>query len=372
MVIELGHTIKQHVMPQWVLRNFRSDDTAKAEKGKKRVWCHTVYLDKNKQSIIKEYPLPITSVGVAKSCFSLIDGETGELFDIEQELSEYELRTSEVFNSFIRNHDFSSLLRVEKTGSSLETVVNFMTIQMILNLHNPQHKYDDKESFFSSLITGLEKNFVKIKIAINEMPTDILELYGRDFSEKIVRAANSTSDREQVCKVLFILFILAESKGLPILEKSLSTLRDHLFSGIYIEGIYHTGYTFDSIESRPVFVIGPNVFSKSIDGSIIYLPISHNFAFGFSVRKREFYNSDLMIYSANPENLNLATRNQIKLYKVSHDFIDNIVGHVLMGAIGNSNTIYTPHECADVERYLALQEENEDFFYHPKHPERVI
>lgn len=368
----MGHTIKQHVMPQWVLRNFRSDDTAQVEKGKKRVWCHTVYLDENKQNIIKEYPLPIASVGVAKNCFSLVDGETGEFFDIEQELSDYELRTSGVFNCFIRNHDFSLLLRIEETGSSLETIVNFMTIQMVLNLHNPQHKYDDREFFFSILMKNLKENFLEVKSAIDGMPDDVLKLYGREFSEKIVRAANSTSDRDQVCKVLFVLFILAESKGLPVLVKSLSVLREHLFGGIYIEGIYHTGYTFDSVEPRPVFVIGPNVFSRSIEGNLIYLPVAHNLAFGFSVRKREFYNSDLTIYSANPENLNLATKNKIKLFKVSHDFIDNIVGHVLMGAVGNSSTIYTPHECADVERYLALQVENEDIFYLPKNPERVI
>ncbi|WP_286800383.1 hypothetical protein [Pseudomonas sp. UBA4034] len=366
------HTIKQHVMPQWVLRNFRSDDTALAEKGKQRVWCHTVYLDENKQNVIKEFPLPISSVGVAKSCFSLIDAETGELFDIEQELSEYELRTSTVFNGFIRNQDFSSLLRVGEAGNSLEAVVNFMTIQMVLNLHNPQHKYGGKELFFSSLMKGLEENFLEVKAAINGMPDYVLELYGPEFSRKIVRVSNSTSDKSQVCKVLFVLFVLAESKGLPILVKSLSVLRDHLFGNIYIEGVYHTGYSFDSIESRPVFAIGPNVFSKSIDGELIYLPIAHNWAFGFSVRKKKFYNSELIIYSANPANLNLATDNQIKLFKVSHDFIDNIVGHVLMGAVGNSNTIYTPHECADVDRYLAMQGENEDFFYKPTHPERVI
>lgn len=368
----MSHTIKQHVMPQWVLRNFRSDDTAQAEKGKKRVWCHTVYVDENKQNSIKEQPLPISSVGVAKSCFSLIDGETGELFDIEQELSDYERRTSEVFNRFIHNHDFTSLLSVESAGSSLETVVNFMTIQMVLNLHNPQHKYDGKELFFSNLIQSLETNFFEVKVAVTGMPEYVLKLYGKEFSNKVIRAANSSSAKEQICRVLFILFILAESKGLPVLVESLGMLRGHLFGGIYIEGIYHTGYTFNSIESRPVFVIGPNVFSRSIEGSIIYLPIAHNLAFGFSVRKKELYNSDLKIYSANPENLSLAIKDKIQLFKVSHDFIDNIVGHILAGAIGNSNTIYTPHELADVEKYLALQRENEDFFYRPIYPERVL
>lgn len=134
-------------MPQWVLRNFRSDDTANLDKGKQRVWCHTIYLDEYKENIIKEQPLPIASVGLSKSCFSLFDGETGELFDIEQELSCYELRTSGIFNKLIRDHDFSSLLNVNTPGCSIETIVNFMTIQMIINLHNPQHKYDGKELF---------------------------------------------------------------------------------------------------------------------------------------------------------------------------------------------------------------------------------
>lgn len=368
----MAHTIKQHVMPQWVLRNFRSDDTALAEKGKQRVWCHTVYLDKNKENVIKEHSLPISSVGVAKNCFSLIDGDTGELFDIEHELSEYELRTSAVFNSFIRNNDFLSLLRVGETGNSLEAVVNFMTIQMVLNLHNPQHKYDGKELFFSKPIKDMEENFYKLKSAIHNMPDYAIELYGPEFSKKIRRVSNSTSEKSQICKVLFILFILAESKGLPILVKSLSVLRDHLFGNIYIEGIYHTGYSFNSTEPRPVFAIGPNVFSKAIEGDLIYLPIAHNWAFGFSVGKRAYYNSRLTIYSANPENLNLTKDKNIILFKVSHDFIDNVVGHVLMGAVGNSNTIYTPHECADVDRYLALQRENENFFYTPRHPEQVI
>lgn len=359
-------------MPQWVLRNFRSDDTAQAEKGKKRVWCHTVYTDENRKNLIREQPLPIASVGVAKSCFSLIDGETGELFDIEKELSDYELRTSKTFNKLIHNHDFASLLLIEEAGSDLETVVNFMTIQMVLNLHNPQHKYDGKELLFSKLIQDLEANFIKVKSAIIEMPEYVAELYGKEFSSKVTRAATSSSTKEHICRVLFILFILAESKGLPVPIESLGKLRRYLFEDIYIEGIYHTGYTYDSTEPRPVFVIGPNVFSRSIEGSIIYLPIAHNLALGFSVRRRKFYNSTLKIYSTNPETLNLVMKDKIQLFKVSHDFIDNIVGHILTGAIGNSNTIYTPHELADVQRYLALQNQNKDFFYKPVHPERIF
>ncbi|CEL29790.1 hypothetical protein SRM1_03144 [Pseudomonas fluorescens] len=355
-------------MPQWVLRNFRSDDTANAKKGKQRVWCHTVYLDET-ENIIKEQPLPITSVGLAKSCFSLIDKTTNKLFDIEQELSNYERTTSETFNKFIHHHDFSSLLHQQGNENSIETVLNFMIIQMILNLHNPQHKYHNKEEFFSSFTKEMQENFGKIHSTINEMPKTIADLYGKDFAEKLVRAVNSPSEIEQTCKVLFILFLLAEAKGLPTPINPLTFFKNHLFGNVYIEGIFHTGYPFNSTEPRPVFAIGPNVFAKSAaEGPLIYLPIAHNFAFGFSVGKRKAFNSRLKIYSANPENLSVSKNNKIEIFKVSHDFIDNVVMHVLMGAIGYSNTIYTPHELADVEKYLALQRENEDFFYQPEKP----
>lgn len=219
---------------------------------------------------------------------------------------------------------------------------------------------------------GLEENLPQIKAAINSMPDQVKELYGKTFSKKITRAANSSSAREQVCKVLFILFMLAESKGLPVLAQSLTILRNHFFKSIYIEGIYHTGYALNSTEPRPVFAIGPNIFSPSIDGESIYLPISHNLAFGFSVKKRKFYNSTLKIFSANPEKLNLTKKDQLELFKVSHDFIDSIVSEVLTGAISSSSTIYTPHELSNVEEYLSLQRKNEDFFYLPPHPERIM
>lgn len=40
----MDYTKNQHVLSQWVLRNFRSDDTALYAKEKQRVWCHTVYM----------------------------------------------------------------------------------------------------------------------------------------------------------------------------------------------------------------------------------------------------------------------------------------------------------------------------------------
>jgi hypothetical protein len=336
------------------------------------VWCHTVFINES-NNIIKEQPLPISSVGLVKSCFSLIDRNTGEPFDIERELGRYEQTTSETFNKFIHQHDFLSLLHPQEKDNTLETVKNFMIIQMILNLHNPQHKYDDKESLFLSLTKELKENFDEIQSSINEMPSDIRELYGEEFSEKISRAVNSASERDQICRVLFILTLLAEAKGLPVLTNPLTTLKDKLFHNIYIEGIFHTGYDFHSTEPRPVFAIGPNVFAKSAGGGpLIYLPLAHNLAFGFSVGKRQSYNSHLSVYSVKPETLNTNKHNKIKIFRVSHDFIDEVVIDILMGAIGYSNTIYTPHELADVEKYLSLQRENEELFYQPENPTLIV
>ena len=83
----MSYTKNQHVLSQWMLRNFRSDDTAKLVRDKKRVWTHTIYYDEKKGNIIKNLPLPISSVGMKKDCFTLLDGETGVKFDIENELS---------------------------------------------------------------------------------------------------------------------------------------------------------------------------------------------------------------------------------------------------------------------------------------------
>ncbi len=38
----MGYTRNQHMLSQWFLRNFRSDDTAQSPKEKQRVWAHVV------------------------------------------------------------------------------------------------------------------------------------------------------------------------------------------------------------------------------------------------------------------------------------------------------------------------------------------
>ncbi|EGR3966544.1 hypothetical protein DDN11_12970 [Vibrio cholerae] len=40
----MKYTKNQHMLSQWFLRNFRSDDTANAPKDKQRVWCHSGFV----------------------------------------------------------------------------------------------------------------------------------------------------------------------------------------------------------------------------------------------------------------------------------------------------------------------------------------
>ena len=78
----MAYTKNQHVLSQWVLRNFRSDDTALSPKDKQRVWCHVVVPSADGENDIKDIPLPISSVAICKDCFRLKDGDTGDFFDI--------------------------------------------------------------------------------------------------------------------------------------------------------------------------------------------------------------------------------------------------------------------------------------------------
>jgi len=49
----MDYTKNQHVLSQWVLRNFRSDDTALLPKSRQRVWAHVVVPTKEGKNDIK-------------------------------------------------------------------------------------------------------------------------------------------------------------------------------------------------------------------------------------------------------------------------------------------------------------------------------
>ncbi|MDT3281642.1 DUF4238 domain-containing protein [Shewanella scandinavica] len=366
----MTYTRNQHVLSQWVLRNFRSDDSVGKSSDKQRVWCHTVYPDEEKNEI-RVIPLPISSVAIAKNCFMLIDQETDEKFDIENELSEYEMKTSISFNELIQKHKFQKLLDVTSRGNTLEIMLNFMVIQMVLGFYNPQNKMEGKDEVLSPFLDEMVESFDSIKEQIINPSKDVKVYCNQHLFKKMIKVVNSKSEIIEKCKSLFVLSMLAEAALMPTSFCYLSSVRNQIFKNIYISGIYHTGYDFNSTDVRPVFTISPNAFVVNPNNDLNFLPLAHNLCVSFSLKGVNGYNSHLKIYSANPEKLRCRTSKRLHTYKVSHDAIDNMIGWVAMGNVGHTNTIYSPHELKDVEAYLQLQEDNEEFYYTPRHPQPI-
>lgn len=362
----MKYTKKQHVLSQWVLRNFRSDDTASEPKGKQRVWCHIINLLDDSKNDIKEIPLLISSIAVQKDCFML--SESGVKFDIEEELSDYERNTSILFNELVHKHKFQQLLDVSRNGSALEVILNFMVIQMILGAFNPQNKMAKKEDALEAHILDMVENYNSISELILSPPSHVKPFYEHRIFKKMLRVIRSDSAEYNKCKALFFLSMLAEAKNLPAPLGDLSRIRESMYSGIHITGIYHTGYDFDSTELRPVFTISPNVVMLNQNNNFNLLPLSHNLAIGFSVGQVQSYNTSLNIFSVYPDKLKCRSSKKLRLYRVSHDYIDSISGWINLIAVNNSNAIYTPYELKDVQRYLKHQNENYDYHYLPEHP----
>jgi hypothetical protein len=360
------------MLSQWVLRNFRSDDTALQPKDKQRVWCHTVYPTENNENDIKEIPLPISSVAISKDCFMLVDGETGEKFDIENELSNYEKDTSIIFNELVHKHEFNKLLNVSEKGNHLEKMVNFMVVQMFLGLLNPQNRMEGKDEVLNETLERMVEGFQEIKAKLSDPPTEVKPYLTHDIFRKALRVVNSTSENFDKCKALFFLFMLAEANNIPALFGHLSSFRNTIFSKINITGIYHTGYDFDSTETRPVFTISPNVIILNPKNDFNLLPLAHNLAIGFSLCRYSYYNSCLEIFSVEPNKLKCKSSKNIRIFTVSHDYIDGITGWVSMIGVCQTNTMYTPYELKDIERYLKLQSDNYERHYTPENPELVM
>ena len=368
----MKYTKNQHMLSQWVLRNFRSDDTALQPKDKQRVWCHTVYPTENNENDIKEIPLPISSVAISKDCFMLVDGETGEKFDIENELSNYEKDTSIIFNELVHKHEFNKLLNVSEKGNHLEKMVNFMVVQMFLGLLNPQNRMEGKDEVLNETLERMVEGFQEIKAKLSDPPTEVKPYLTHDIFRKALRVVNSTSENFDKCKALFFLFMLAEANNIPALFGHLSSFRNTIFSKINITGIYHTGYDFDSTETRPVFTISPNVIILNPKNDFNLLPLAHNLAIGFSLCRYSYYNSCLEIFSVEPNKLKCKSSKNIRIFTVSHDYIDGITGWVSMIGVCQTNTMYTPYELKDIERYLKLQSDNYERHYTPENPELVM
>ncbi|GJL37702.1 hypothetical protein TUM17576_45220 [Enterobacter hormaechei] len=60
----------------------------------------------------------------------------------------------------------------------------------------------------------------------------------------------------------------------------------------------------------------------------------------------------------------------MNFYKVSFDYIDNVMSTIDMYNVGNSNTFYSAYQLSDVKKYLDLQEKDHQYYYTPADPVR--
>lgn len=175
----MAYTRNQHVLSQWILRNFLSDDTALSPREKQRVWCHIEVPGGDGKNIIRYIPLPVSSVGVCKDCFRLTGGDTGELFDIEHELSDFERDMSVQVRDLVHNHSFAQLAECGCHDFPVDRLAGFTVFHMLLNLSNPQNGFALKEAVFQDEIAPVRAR--------------LPELAARNIYRKLIRIACSFS-----------------------------------------------------------------------------------------------------------------------------------------------------------------------------------
>lgn len=368
----MAYTKNQHMLSQWFLRNFRSDDTALRPKEKQRVWSHVVILTSEGMNDIKNIPLPISSVAVCKDCFRLTDGDTGEIFDIEHELSEYEKDMALLVRDLVQHHNFSRLANCDTHDFPVEKLASFATFQMILNLNNPQSRFPGKSELFQSFIKPIKENLQHIIFETLSLPNVMPELASLSIYQKVLRIARSSSGDEEKAKAMFVLFSLLALQGKITMVHSVTELCKEIFSGIYRVDIYHTGHVFDSTEPRPVFTVSPNVFCQMVEERVIYLPLAHNLALMFHQYPEEgfFTPLEINVFSPEPRKLLIQDPSRVNIYKCSYDYIDQTMSTIDMFNVGFSNIIYSSWQLSDVENYLRLQKKHPDTYYLPEQPVR--
>ncbi|WP_241610428.1 DUF4238 domain-containing protein [Rosenbergiella epipactidis] len=364
----MDYTKNQHVLSQWMLRNFRSDDTALHVKEKQRVWCHTVYMTPDKENVLHTQPLPISSVAVSKNCFRLIDAETGQPFDIEEELGVYERLTARIVHDIIHEHNFSRLRNKELDDFPVEKLASFAVMQLILNLHNPQNKNPYKNDMLEYFHSDIQDHLSEHIYSINQLPHTNPELMDDHFYRKILRVANSLSSGEDKSKALFVLFGLLSILNKPTLYANINILRNNIFAGIHTIEVIHTGHDFDSIELRPAFAIAPNIFCLYKNENRIYLPLSHNFALCFITGTASSFKPRIHVFSPRPEQLKSCHDRSIQFFKVSFDYIDNVMTTINMYNVSTSNTFYSAYTLSKLKDYLDKQDLDYEYYYSPESP----
>ncbi|HCI4651651.1 TPA: DUF4238 domain-containing protein [Klebsiella quasipneumoniae subsp. quasipneumoniae] len=366
----MGYTRNQHMLSQWFLRNFRSDDTAQSPKEKQRVWAHVMVPAAESKNDIKDIPLPISSVAVCKDCFRLTDGDTGEVFDIEHELSDYEQDMALLVRDLVQNHNFPRLANCDTDDFPVEKLASFAIFQMLLNLNNPQSRFPGKNELFQSFINPVKNNIQHIISEIISFPEVMPELANLSIYQKLIRIARSSSGDDEKAKAMFVLFSLLALQGKITMIDAMARLRGEVFSGIHRVDIFHTGHHFDSTEPRPVFTVSPNVFCKMTEERVLYLPLAHNLALEFyQYPEHGFFTPlEINVFSPDPQKLLTKDMSRINIYKCSYDYIDQVMSTIDMYNVGFSNIIYSSWQLSDVENYLRLQNEHHDTYYLPEHP----
>ncbi|ELM6745072.1 DUF4238 domain-containing protein [Escherichia coli] len=366
----MGYTRNQHMLSQWFLRNFRSDDTAQSPKEKQRVWAHVVVPTAEGKNDIKAIPLPISSVAVCKDCFRLTDGDTGEVFDIEHELSDYEQDMALLVRDLVQNHNFARLANCDTDDFPVEKLASFAIFQMLLNLNNPQSRFPGKNELFQSFINPVKNNLQHIISETISLSDVMPELAALSIYQKLIRIARSSSGDDEKAKAMFVLFSLLALQGKITMIDTMAWLRGEVFSGIHRVDIFHTGHHFYSTEPRPVFTVSPNVFCKMTEERVLYLPLAHNLALKFyQYPEHGFFTPlEINVFSPDPQKLLTKDMSRIKVYKCSYDYIDQVMSTIDMYNVGFSNIIYSSWQLSDVENYLRLQNEHHDTYYLPEHP----
>lgn len=366
----MGYTRNQHMLSQWFLRNFRSDDTAQSPKEKQRVWAHVVVPAAESKNDIKDIPLPISSVAVCKDCFRLTDGDTGEVFDIEHELSDYEQDMALLVRDLVQNHNFPRLANCDTDDFPVEKLASFAIFQMLLNLNNPQSRFPGKNELFQTFINPVKNNIQHIISETISLPEVMPELATLSIYQKLIRIARSSSGDDEKAKAMFILFPLLALQGKITMIDAMARLRGEVFSGIHRVDIFHTGHHFDSTKPRPVFTVSPNVFCKMTEERVLYLPLAHNLALEFyQYPEYGFFTPlEINVFSPAPQKLLTKDMSRINIYKCSYDYIDQVMSTIDMYNVGFSNIIYSSWQLSDVENYLRLQNEHHDTYYLPEHP----
>ncbi|HCL8059095.1 TPA: DUF4238 domain-containing protein [Escherichia coli] len=366
----MGYTRNQHMLSQWFLRNFRSDDTAQSPKEKQRVWAHVVVPTAEGKNDIKDIPLPISSVAVCKDCFRLTDGDTGEVFDIEHELSDYEQDMALLVRDLVQNHNFARLANCDTDDFPVEKLASFAIFQMLLNLNNPQSRFPGKNELFQSFINPVKNNLQHIISETISLSDVMPELAALSIYQKLIRIARSSSGDDEKAKAMFVLFSLLALQGKITMIDTMAWLRGEVFSGIHRVDIFHTGHHFYSTEPRPVFTVSPNVFCKMTEERVLYLPLAHNLALKFyQYPEHGFFTPlEINVFSPDPQKLLTKDMSRIKVYKCSYDYIDQVMSTIDMYNVGFSNIIYSSWPLSDVENYLRLQNEHHDTYYLPEHP----